>query len=52
MFIYFEKEREHACASRQETEGERGRERTPSGLRTVSTETNVRLELTNHEIMT
>ena len=31
---------------------ERGRQRIPSRLHTVSTETNVGLKLTNHEIMT
>ena len=42
-FIYFER--------RGRAERERGRERIPSRLHTVSAEPNVGLELTNHEIM-
>ena len=49
-FIYFERERECACAQGG-AERER-RERIPSRLRTVSMEPDVGLDLTNHEIMT
>ena len=46
-FIYFERE----CESRGETETEGERKRIPSRLHTVSAEPNVRLKLTNCEIM-
>ena len=46
------REREHTHASREGTERERGRERIPSRLYTVSTEQDAGLDLTNHEIMT
>ena len=48
MFIYFERERE----STSRGGAERGRQRFPSRLHAVSTEPNVELEFTNHEIMT
>ena len=44
-FIYFERERESR-------EGQRGRERIPSRLHTVSEEPDVGLEVMNREIMT
>ena len=46
MFIYFEREREWVRGR------ERGRERIPSRLHTVSTEPDAGLEPTNREIMT
>ena len=48
MFVYFERERGKAWAG----EGQRGRERIPSRLHAVSTDPDVGLESTNHEIMT
>ena len=48
LFIYLFRERESACAWEQQREGER----IPSRLPTVSTEPDVGLKLTNHEIMT
>ena len=48
MFIYFEREIE--C--KQGRDSERGRERIPSSLCTVSTELDMGLKLTNQEIMT
>ena len=49
IYVYFFCERE----SKQAREGQREREREiPSRLHTVSTELDVGLELTNHEIMT
>ena len=48
LFFYFERERAQA----EERQRERGRERIPSRLCTVSTESDVGLELTNCEIMT
>ena len=47
MFVYFERDKE-----RGEGQRERRRERIPSRLRAVSTYPDMRLELTNHEIMT
>ena len=49
LFTYFEREREHKSGEGQR---ERGRERIPSRLHTTSTEPDVGLEPTNHEIMT
>ena len=46
MFIYFEIEQE------QERDREKGRERIPSRLHTVSAESDVGLALTNCEIVT
>ena len=53
-FIYSEREREREreSTSKWKRVRERGRERIPSRLSTVSTEPNVGLKLTNHEIMT
>ena len=52
MFI-FEREREtkHELGRGRERERERERERIPSRLCTVSAESDVGLELMNHEIM-
>ena len=47
LFISFEREREHKWGR-----GERGRERIPSRLHTVSAEPDVWLNLMNHEIVT
>ena len=57
LWIYFERERERERVpgrgrERGERERERERERIPSSLRTVSTEPDAGLELTNCEIMT
>ena len=53
LFIYFEGERESVCEQgRGGTERERGRERIPSRLHTISAEPDVGLDLTNCEIMT
>ena len=57
MSIFFwererEKERERERESKPGSGRERGRERTPSRLRAVSTEPDMGLKLTNHEIMT
>ena len=49
-FIYFERQTECVCAG--EGQRERGRERIPSRLHTVSTEPNTGLDLRNSEIMT
>ena len=46
------KKRERVSTSRGGAERERERERIPSRLHTVSTEPDVRLDLTNREIMT
>ena len=48
MFVYFEREREHKWGRGRE----RWRERIPSELLAVSTETEVELDVTNCEIMT
>ena len=48
--MYFERERERE--SKWGRGREKGRERIPSRLHTVSTEPNVGLQLTNSEIMT
>ena len=40
------------CISKVEAERERGRERIPSRLHTTSAETDMRLDLMDHEIMT
>ena len=50
MFICFEREREQEHKQRRGRE--RGRERIPSRLCTVSTDPDVGLNLTNHELMT
>ena len=54
MFIYFERDRgrEREREGGRERERERGRERIPSRVSTVSTESNVGLDLINHEITT
>ena len=55
-FIYFERERErqheHKWRRGRERERERERERIPSRLQIVSTEPDLGLKLTDHEIMT
>ena len=52
-FTYFwERQRESMCTYNWGRGRERGRERIPSWLCTVSTEPNMGLQLTNHEIMT
>ena len=48
MLLIFESEREYELGRSRE----RGRERIPSKFRAASTEPNVGLKLTNHEIMT
>ena len=48
IYLFIVRERESVRRAGAETEGER----TPSRLCTVSTEPDVGLELTNHEIMT
>ena len=50
--MYLERERERLGEGWKEKERDRDTERIPSRLHTVSTETDVGLELTNHEIMT
>ena len=49
MFIYREKDSAHVRAGKG---NERGRERIPSRLQTISTELKVGLKLTNHELET
>ena len=51
LFIYFERERERAHVCQQGRGRERGKERIPSRLYTVSMEPNVGLDLTKREIM-
>ena len=53
MFIYFERERQSLSRGLAEKERERQTEsKTGSRLQAVSTEPNVGLELTSHEIKT
>ena len=51
LFILRERERENVCAQNQGRGRERGKERLPSRLCTVSAEPDAGLELTNHEIV-
>ena len=52
MFIYLLRGTSGEEQREREREREREKERIPSRLRTVSTEPDVGLEVTNHEIMT
>ena len=52
LFIYFESECERECKQGREREREKERERIPSMLCAVSTELDMGLEPTNHEIIT
>ena len=52
LFIYFKEERESACKHKLGRGRERGRERIPSRLHTVSAEPDAGLHLMNQEIMT
>ena len=52
MCIYFERKRVHVSKGRTERARARERQRIPSRIHAVSTEPDVGLEPTNHEIMT
>ena len=52
IYLFILRERERERAHEPGRGRERGRERIPSRLHTASSEPDVELELTNHEIMT